>query len=530
MDPVQNMLVTAMQNSGFYPHPADRVELVETHISWVFLAGDFAYKLKKPLDFGFLDFSTLERRRHFCHEELRLNQRFAPQLYLEVVSIGGCPEHPRLNGEPVLDYAVRMKRFPACRQLDRMQAAGRLTATQVDRFATLIAQLHAQAPVAGPGREFGCPESIIAPIRQNFTQLKTLLPDSMRDRLAELEAWSRTASRQLAGILRQRKERGFIRECHGDVHLGNMAWFEDQPLLFDCIEFNENLRWIDLINDIAFLVMDLDDRGEERFGWQFLNRYLRQSGDYRGLQLLAFYKVYRAMVRAKVFSLRLSQEDLAAAERAEDERLVQSYLDLAAGYTKPPRPALIITHGLSGAGKTTIVEQLAPCCRAICLHSDVERKRRHHLELTAASDSPVAAGLYTDKSSAETYRNLRDLAESLLGSGLNTIIDATFIRQQSRTLMRQLAEKLRAPLLILDFQIAAHDLERRIRQRSLQAGQISEATLDVLHFQQSRSEPLDREELKSSIPITSDMSVAEIAKRIAGRLRERGTAEDSGPD
>lgn len=524
MTSAQDALIKALHEPGFYDHPVDRVEFAETHASWVFLAGEFAYKLKKPLDLGFLDFSTLERRRHFCHEELRLNRRFAPQLYLEVVSIGVAGGRPKLKTEPACDYAVKMKRFPARQQLDRMQEEGRLTPEHLERFATLIAHLHRQAPVAGPAQDFGSPESVIAPIRQNFVQIKPLLPSDMQERLARLERWSLAAGRQLRSCLRHRKQQGFIRECHGDVHLRNMAWFNDAPLLFDCIEFNENLRWIDLVNDIAFLVMDLDDRGEAGLGWRFLNSYLQESGDYQGVRLLNFYKVYRAMVRAKVTCLRLSQDDLSAAERAEDQRLAQSYLALAESYTTARPPLLIMTHGLSGSGKTTFIKRLAPCWGALCIHSDVERKRLHHLQDTASSHSPVGAGLYSKEASTATYRRLQELANLLLAAGFSTIVDATFIRKESRESMRRLAEKQQVPLVILDFPLAMEELEHRVRQRVRQPAQISEATPEILAFQRTHAEPLSRAEQKKAIRVLPDADVAIVAEQLAG-LQSRQTVD-----
>lgn len=517
MNSAQNMLVRAMLNPGFYDHCVDQVELVETHISWVFLAGDFAYKLKKPLDLGFLDFSTLEQRRHFCQEELRLNRRFAPQLYLEVVMIGGSMTHPRPGCEPAIDYAVKMKRFPVRQQLDRMQSEGQLTAFHMDRFATLIAQQHEQAPVVGNKQKFGSPASVITPVRQNFVQLRPLLPSGLEGKVEALERWSEEAGHGLETLLQERKEQGFIRECHGDVHLGNMAWFEDGPILFDCIEFNENLRWIDTINDIAFLVMDLDDRGEEAFGWRFLNRYLRETGDYPGMKLLNYYKVYRAMVRAKVISMRLSQSDLTSEERDVVQHLAQSYLALAVGYTEASSPLLIIAHGLAGAGKTTFANALAPVCRAVCIHSDVERKRLHNLSASASSHSQVGVGLYGDDATAATYQRLHDLADDLLSAGMTTIIDATFIKRAPRKMMRQLAKRHQVPLIVLDFPQATEELERRIALRSLQPGQISEATEAVLHHQRADAEPLGCDEEQTVIQVTPGLSVGRVANQVVKR-------------
>jgi len=504
-----------MLDPAFYDHPVTEVELIETHISWIFLAGEFAYKLKKPVNFGFLDFSTLEKRRHFCQEELRINKRFAPQLYLEVIRIGGKQERPKLNGKPALDYAVKMKRFPQQKQLDRMLAAGQLTNNHIEKFAEKIAGIHKDAPIAKTNSKFGSPQAIIDPILQNFIQIRHFFPDpGMLRQVDRLEEWSRETYTRLEPIFRQRKSSGFIRECHGDTHLANMAWFDGAPLLFDCIEFNESLRWIDPISDVAFLAMDLDDRGESALGWRFLNRYLQECGDYPGMTLLNFYKVYRAMVRVKVTCLRLSQSDLSAAERNNDLELLQSYLQLATGYMTPKPPRLIITHGLSGSGKTSFVNQLAPLCNGICLHSDLERKRLYQLAPTENSYSPITGGIYSPAASIKTYSRLRELADILLKAGIPTLIDATFIKQSSRKQIYQLALERHVPLVILDFPLAEEKLRQRIKQRIRQTEQISEATEDVLNDQLTHQEPLIATERNHVIPINPKTEVEQIAEQL----------------
>ena len=516
MHKAQNALVKRMLTPSFYDHPVTEVELVETHISWIFLAGDFAYKLKKPVNFGFLDFSTLEKRQYFCQEELRLNKRFAPQLYLEIVRIGGEPASPKLNGEPAIDYVVKMRRFPQRRQLDRMLAAGELSIDHIERFAEKIAQIHRHAPVTETNSKFGSPQLIIEPILQNFVQIRRFLPDTgMVQQVDMLESWSRAAHAKLRKTFLQRQSEGFIRECHGDVHLANMAWFDGAPLLFDRIEFNENLRWIDPINDVAFLAMDLEDRGEAALNWRFLNRYLRETGDYPGMVLLNFYKVYRALVRAKVACLRLSQADLDEKEKSTDLHLAHSYLELATGYIAPHTPRLIICHGLSGSGKTTFVNELAPLCGAISLHSDIERKRLHGLAATAASHSPVDGGIYSATATEDTYKRLLGLAEMLLGAGFNTIVDATFIKRQPREAMSRLAEKLKIPLYILDFPLSAEELQQRIIERTRQPGQISEANHAVLEFQQTHEEPLSSDELKNVVRVLPGTRAETIAAQFS---------------
>lgn len=514
-DKPQNRLVQRLLDPTCYDHPVTRVELIETHISWIFLAGDFAYKLKKPVNFGFLDFSTLAKRHFFCQEELRLNKRFAPQLYLDVIGLGGELNRPKLHGKPILDYAVKMHRFPQSKQLDRMLSAGQLTVNQIKRFAEKIALIHKYAPFAETSSEFGAPHTIIDPVLQNFAQIRRCLPDpDMAKQLDKLEQWSQATYTQLEPIFAQRKAEGFIRECHGDIHLGNMAWINEAALLFDCIEFSEKLRWIDPINDIAFLAMDLDDRKEAALGWQFLNRYLQETGDYPGMSLLNFYKAYRAMVRAKVICLRLSQADPGEAECKTDLEQLQGYLDLATGYMTPQTPLLLITHGLSASGKTSFVNELVPLCNGICLHSDLERKRLYHLGPTEPSHSPIDNGIYSAVADSETYSQLRKLAKVLLKAGIPAIVDATFIKQAAREQMQQLALQQRASLIILDFPLSEEKLRQRIRLRTGQTGQISEATEAVLDHQLATEEPLTPAEKSAAISIEPTTEATQIARQL----------------
>ncbi len=517
----ERTLIKAMLQPDFYDHPVEQVTQIETHISWVFLAGDFAYKVKKPVNFGFLDFSTLAKRHHFCLEELRLNRRFAPQLYLGVNQIGGDPACPEMHGRPALDYAVKMRRFAQQDQLDRVLAAGLMGARQLDRFAIMIAKVHQAADVAGPEQPYGTPQAVIDPVLENFTQIKALLSVKEYRKLNGLEEWTRKCCDDRHEILWQRKAEGFIRECHGDLHLANMAWVDNEPILFDCIEFNDNLRWIDVINDIAFLVMDLDDRGEARLGWHFLNSYLQESGDYQGLQLLRFYKLYRAMVRTKVLCMRLGQPGLSDTERKLDIELYHSYLDLASSYTAKQTRRLIITHGLSGSGKSTFVRKLSDSCGFIHLQSDRERKRLHGLSATTNSHSPPGGGIYDDMANQATYERLQLLAKAVLTAGYSVIVDATFLKMLQRDRLRYLAEELSVPLFILDFQVAEAELRRRIQQRATEGVDISEANMTVLGYQLAEQQPLSEEERALALTVWPDTMPDEVTNRLSERDYDR---------
>ncbi|MEJ2471894.1 MAG: AAA family ATPase [Desulfuromonadales bacterium] len=493
-----NLLVEAMQKPDFYDHPVDQVEFVETHISWIFLAGAYAYKVKKPYDLGFLDFSTLEKRRHFCQEELRLNRRFAPQLYLAVIPLSKVDGKYAPGTEHVVEYALKMKRFPSDAQLDRMLAAGKLERHHLLRFAEKIADSHAHLPTWPKTQPFDVEDFILAPAQQNFDQLRPLaLSSESIERLDELEHWSRDAFERLSPLIHSRHAQGFVRECHGDIHLANMVWLNNEPVLFDCIEFNEHLRWIDVVNDIAFLMMDLDDRGETSPGWSFLNRYLRWTGDYRGMALLKFYLVYRALVRAKVGFLRLNQEHLTSEERIAEESLARSYLDLAHSYIQPTSPALVITHGFSASGKSTFVEDLSPLCPALSLHSDVERKRL---------STPVF--ISSKRPPREPYTQRR---------GNNPSTRNWLHTQCWSQMMRHLADSHNVPFMILDFHVAESELLRRIVQRSKEQDTISDATETVLRHQLANADPLGEAEIADSLFVSPETAPETLATMIAKR-------------
>lgn len=310
--------ISNMLNPEVYDHPVKDIQLIETHISWVILTGDFVYKIKKPVDFGFLDFSTLEKRRVFCEAELRLNRRLAADIYLDVVSIAGTFEKPLIStAGKVFEYAVKMRQFSQSAQLDHMLSAGKLDAEHMEALALMVAGFHQTIPMADETMAYGNKDQVYHPIAENFTQINQHFDTTLyADTLTSLQTWNVSALIKLGATLDQRKDNGFVRECHGDMHLRNLAWLERGPIAFDCIEFNPQLRWIDVISEIAFLVMDLQQRKQYQLANRFLNSYLEITGDYAGLSVLPFYLCYRAMVRAKVTALLLEQDNIGKEERA----------------------------------------------------------------------------------------------------------------------------------------------------------------------------------------------------------------------
>jgi len=490
-------LVKALLSS--LPRDADGVEpqCIRTHISSVILSGDRAYKIKKPVDFGFLDFTSLERRRFFCKEEVRLNGRLAPQIYLGVAAIRGSVEAPVLDGEgDAVDFAVCMRRFPQEALMSRLAASGRLAPDAMDAVAACVAGFHAAAARAPADREFSTAAAAVFPVLENFEQLGPLVTDSaLREQLDRLEQWSRGECARLEELLAERGARGYVRECHGDMHLGNMALIGGDVVIFDGIEFNERMRWTDVLGDVGFLAMDLEERGLTTHAHRFLNLYFEGSGDYAALPLLDFYRVYRAMVRAKVNALRLGQS-LTPMERGPVLEAYGRYADLAEGYTRAARPFLCITHGLSGSGKTTVAGAVVDAYGALRLRSDIERKRLHGLAPMERSDSALGAGLYDAEASRKTYERLVELAEVALRAGYPVVVDAAFLMAGQRELFRSLAVRLSVSFVILDIHVPLPTLKRRLARRQARRADASEAGLDVLERQLLTRDALSADELR----------------------------------
>ncbi|SFC99269.1 hypothetical protein SAMN05660831_00363 [Thiohalospira halophila DSM 15071] len=483
----------ALEEPARFPHPVEEVELIETHISWVLLAGDYAYKFKKPVNLGFVDFSALHLRRYYCREELRRNRPLAGDLYEAVITLCGEPEDPVLgpdeDGVEAFEYGVRMRRFDESERLDHALADGRLEAAELEDFAERLARYHAETAVADNDTTWGTPEAVAAPARDNLTTLRRTVDadDPGHPHLKAVTAWTEQAHHRLSPVFARRRAEGAVRECHGDLHLGNMARVEGRVIAFDCIEFNPAFYWIDTMNEVAFLAMDTRDRGRPDLGRRALNRYLEHTGDFSGLAVFDYYQVYRALVRAKVAAIRVDQETGEAADAARAE--MEEYLGLADTLTRPRQPWLAITHGLSGSGKSHASGALVAATDAIRLRSDVERKRLHGLPPDAETGAGVDAGIYTAAASERTYEHLLARAEELLEAGWPVVVDATFLTADRRAPFRALARRRGWPFAVLELEAPEAVLRERITARAEAGGDASEADTSVLEAQLQRREP-----------------------------------------
>lgn len=497
----QQILVSRLADPAFHGPHCRAVRLIETHISFVILTGTFAFKIKKAVALGFLDFRRLSSRRFFCQEEIRLNRRLAPSIYLEVVAITGTPETPRLGGDgQAIEYAVRMREFPQHALLSAVVARGALTVDHVDRLAAAIAAFHHAARPAFPHTRFGTPSDVLALARENFDDLAPRVESPVLQRiLSSLRDWTEHEQTRLAAILDARRHHGFVRECHGDLHLGNIALVGNVPTAFDCIEFNERMRWSDVMSDVAFLTMDLEANGRVDLADRFLNRYLEDSGDYEGLALLPFFVVYRAMVRAKVAMLQAAQHADPAA-RAAQVASAARFMRRAVRTARRPAPALVVTHGFSGSGKTSVARALSARVQGIHIRADVERRRLFGVDKLARTGATLAAGIYSAEATRRTYDRLAVLARAVWTAGYVPIVDAAFLTRRQRERFRSIAAAAGIPFVILDCTAPVPTLLDRISARSARADDASEADADVLVHQMETADALDADEHRFVVP------------------------------
>jgi aminoglycoside phosphotransferase family enzyme/predicted kinase len=475
-------LISQMQQPQFYPHAVTMpIKIIQTHISYVFLTGEYAYKLKKPVNFGFLDFSTLSKRKHFLGEELRLNKPIASDIYLEVVPISKKDDSYFLgiegDREPE-EYLLKMRQFPQESLLINMFERGELTAEIIKKLGKKVAQFHQQTETNDYIRSFGKTEVINESIAENYQQTQKYIGSVQRERqYQETKEFTESFLQDKKPVFFQRIEQDKIRECHGDLHLKNICWWHDKIQLFDRIEFNEPFRYVDVMYDVAFTVMDLDARKRPDFANIFLNTYLEQTGDWEGVQVLPLYLSRQAYVRAKITSFLLDDPAISEQEKQEATQTASDYYHLAWQYTKLSQGRLILMSGLSGSGKTTRAKKLAPQLNAIHIRSDAVRKHLVGIPLEQQGDGEI----YSFDWSQKTYGRLLELGILLAARGFKVILDAKYDRIQWRQPVIQQAEANNIPLQIIHCTAAKEVLRERLAKRTQD---ISDATPEVLSKQE----------------------------------------------
>ena len=486
-----------------YPHPVDRVELVTTHISWVLLAGEYAYKIKRPVRYPFVDLTSLERRRFLCEEEVRLNRRFAPELYLDVCRVLTVDGTARMelphasspgalaNAERPIEYAVRMRQFSRAEELDHLLDGHRAETGELEAFGRGLAQMHARLPAVLAASSWGKWEEIRAQLLRNLTECAdaaAVFGSLHQGQAVNLRPPLEARLGACASWIAARRSNGKVRECHGDLHSRNIVRIRGRLVAFDCLEYDPRLRWIDTADEIAFLSSDLKARGQTLHAHAFRAGYLAESGDFHACRVLALYEAHRALVRAKVAALSAAQSGADGATdalRREHVRLV----NFAGEALAPKAPRLLLMSGVSGSGKTWLARQLAERLAAVHIRSDVERKRRAGMRELAPSHSRLGEDLYSAEATVALYDDLTRAAENVLSGSIPAIVDATFLERAQRTSFAGLAARCGASLQLILCEAPEPVLRARITERSRVGRDPSEADPGVLAWQLARLEP-----------------------------------------
>lgn len=499
-------VIQAMLKPDFYPHAVtEPIELIQTHISYVFLTGDYVYKLKKPVNFGFLDFSTLEKRQHFAQEELRLNQRGAAKLYLSVESITQSGDRFQIGGEgEVVEPAVKMQQFPQTALLSELFDQGELSEALIIKLAKELAIFHSKSESNDHIRTYGTVAAIRQAYDENYAQSTGYIGRAQtQEQWDATKAYSDRFFTENAAIFEARVKADKIRECHGDIHLRNIAYWNGEMLLFDCIEFNEPFRFVDTMYDLAFVCMDLDARGRSDYANLLLNTYLEQTGDYEGLQVLPLYLSRQAYVRAKVTSFLLDDPGIPDDVKASSAKTAADYYRLAYDYTQGSQGRLLMMSGLSGSGKSTTAKAIARTHKAIHLRSDAIRKQLAGIPVEQKGSDDIYSAEMTQK----TYDRLLDLGLLLASQGYTVVLDAKYDRTSLREPVISKANAAGILMTIVHCDAPMNVLQERVATRT---GDIADADVAVL-AQQSFEAFSDAEQaFVKSLDTTGAIDVASL--------------------
>jgi len=515
---MEQRFIRSLLTPSAYPEQTGSVELVQTHVSYIFLTDSFAYKVKKPVDLGFLNFSTLDRRRFYCNEEVRLNRRLCPDIYLGVVEVRKRGSGAGFTGTGrIIDYAVKMKRLPADRMLDRLLAAGKITENEIRAIARVIGEFHLRAERGSEINGYGSLEAIRANWEENFRQTRPFEGETLSRRdLRLMETWVDRFIGDNAEVFGRRVAGGFIRDCDGDLHMGNICLDTTGGIcIFDCIEFNARFRYGDTAADIAFLLMDFDVHNRADLGGPFIDEYIRTTGDSGVTELLDFYKTYRACIRGKVESMRLLDPQIPAGEKTAARERAQRYFRLARGYIvrRDLPPSLILTCGLTGTGKSFTARELAFDLGLETVSSDLVRKELTGLAPTERRRNRYGEGIYSDAFTARTYEELYRRAETALVAGRGIIVDATFRRRADRETFRQLAARHGARFHLLHVTSPEETIRQRLEDREVRRDEVSDGRWDIYLLQKGEFDPPTGDEA-ATISIDTSKPVNELLDTI----------------
>ena len=520
-------LITAMLNPELYPHAVNKVELIQTHISYVLLAGSYVYKIKKPVELGFLDFSTLDKRQVMCREEVRLNRRLAPDVYLDVVPIyEGGPCGVTLtpsSGEQPVEYAVKMRRLSEDTMLPSLLQANDVPRELLAALGHRLADFHDSAPPASPELTQDAYELVRRNFEENFAQTEELIgPQLDKARLKTIQAYAVWFLGSNRALFEQRVAKNRIRECHGDLRMEHVCIEEDSIIIFDCIEFNTRFRCIDTAEDLAFLLMDMEFNSYWDEAALLLESYQDKARDSDMPALLTFFKCYYAMTRSKVFAIKSAEEEFSQEEQSQALNTALAYFNLAYAYAvRVEQPVLIIMCGLTGSGKSSLAEVMASRITAKIFKSDAIRKDLAGIDRTEHHEAPFGQGLYTQDWTEKTYASLLEKGACELRDGQPVLLDASFLKRKHRLQARQTADKLQAHLVCVQCLCPREVVRKRMVQREQVSGVASDGRWDVYQGQESLFEPLTDMDESSLIQVRTDEPVSRCAETAVQALLEK---------
>ncbi len=510
-------LVQALLEPKAYPEKAGRIELMQTQMSFVFLTDEFVYKVKKPVDLGYLDYTTLEKRRFFCQKELELNRRLCPETYLGVVPVTRDKGAIRIGGRgEAIEYAVKMRRLPQEKMLNVLLANNGVTAEMIIEVAWKLAAFHQKAETNAEIGAFGEIKAITGNTDENFAQTekyvgKTISEDSYR----HIKEYTDGFIQKNTPLFNKRVKEGRIRDCHGDLHAAHIC-FANGICIYDCIEFNDRFRYCDVASEMAFLAMDLDHYGRADLSRSLIRAYVSESGDRELLELLGFYKGYRAYVRGKVESFKLDDPYIADDEKIKTLAIAASYFDLARAYTRS-KPALFITVGLVGTGKTTLAQALARRLGLVVISSDVTRKGLAGIPVTEHRFEDFYGGIYSAELSRRTYDKMFSMAGAVLGEGGAVVLDASFIRAEERLSAKRLAQEAGADFFIIECRLDEKNIKERLVQR-LKGETISDGRWEIYQPQKEAFEPVREATPPKHAIIDTSKPLEENIRQILGKV------------
>lgn len=497
-------LISQLQKALTFSEDIDTVNVIQTHISYVVLTGKYAYKIKKPLDLGFLNFSSLEKRKYYCEQELKLNKRLCPEIYEKVVTLTEKEDGIEIDGSgKVIDYAVKMKEFPQSHIMSFLLDDDKISFEKIEGLVENLVDFYKSEQSTDEIKKFGEIKTIKQNTDENFEQTKAMLGEVISEKnYRYIKKITNQYLKEYESVFKKRITNNYIKDCHGDLHSGNIVFLNDKICIFDCIEFNKRFRYNDIASDIAFLAMDLDIKGHAFLSSFLIESYVQKSNDASVFDVLNFYKCYRAYVRAKVTGFRLSDKSVEPSERKQIKETTSSYFELAFYYARlmkykleqKNQSVLFITSGLTGTGKSTVAKKIKIDYDAEVVSTDVVRKRLAGIHKYEPHHDDYNAGMYSPEKNRDTYNEVFKLGKKLLNDGKNVVIDATFKTSELREKANRIAQQYNAKLIILNTvcpeEVVQNHLEARAKSKSVSDGRWE------IYVEQKKS----FEEFKDSFP------------------------------